>query len=180
MKSALFRKDNIGILVGKLSAPDVIKCDQEGKIEEFKLVGNVVETEYNDVLILGQKNEDGSVNVLQMESLPHEGETALEFYTDLGEKPARCMAFHKSAIKEVKTGVSKKGDPFKNLHVELNADEYLYFNIFKEYDPETITDTVVISFQNPMETRETKLYTNKGYNYKTVVNKYGGGYQVHS
>ena len=80
----------------------------------------------------------------------------------------------------MKTGVSKKGDPFKNLHVELNADEYLYFNIFKEYDPETITDTVVISFQNPMETKENKLYTNKGYNYKTVVNKYGGGYQVHS
>lgn len=70
MKSALFRKDGLGTAVGRLSASDKLKCDMGGTINEYQLIGNVVDTKDYDVVVFGWLRNDNTIEVIKWNRFP--------------------------------------------------------------------------------------------------------------
>lgn len=177
MKSAIFRKNGEGVLVGRLSAPDRIRCDQNGKIEEFELSGNVVETEYNDVLVVGKKTDEHAVFVQQMESLPTAEDGALLF--TFGEQnDACCVAIPKSCVKEIADKVAANGAPYKAIRAEIGKNHSFYLNLYDRFEEESVTDTIVALLKSAPQRTENRF--GEGYAVKTVITESALGWQIKS
>jgi hypothetical protein len=178
MKSAMFRSDGVGAVVGHLCAPDKAQYENNGKIGVFVLTGNVVETEYNDVLLVGKKTGEDTFLVEQMESLPKKDEGML-FFTAAGEKgEANCIAIPKHMIKESGTHTSESGTVYHTIKAEIGRNHFILVNIFGDYTEESGTDTVVLLLKGAPRKEERNF--GSGYAVKRIISEYAAGWQVKS
>lgn len=121
-------KDGCGAVCGTLVAPNrlaFVRTDKLGgkELVYAALTGNVVETEYNEVVVLGKllesptKENDGIILVQKMESLYVDG--AIKQYTglDAENNPYVILVIPKEKFQESKRKNTMKG----NTYAEVKA-----------------------------------------------------------
>ena len=178
MKAALFRKDGIGAVVGRLKAPNIVQYENEGSLLQFNLTGKVVDTEYNDVLIFGQKISDDVLNVERMESLPKAGEKYLGFKLDGEQGTAFCLAIHAEHLKEVKKCRSENGNEYHRFSFNMGKNSTLYMSVFGHYQKETSNNCYVFIMKEPPKVESKEFGSN--YAVKKIVTQFASGYQIMS
>lgn len=175
MKAALFRKDNYGAVVGRLKSPTELQYEDNGHVRIFNLLGKIVETEYNDVLILGKRINDNEFYVEKMESIPKDNEDFLGLYADGEEGRYYSLAIPKSLLvsideKPIKTGI------LYTFHFALSEKRTLFLNTYDVPLKDVRTDSYIFLLKKALE-KEEKQY-GIGYAVKKWTNMYGHGIQL--
>lgn len=178
MKAAMFRTDNSGAVVGHLSAPDRMQYENEGHIGTFDLSGNIVETEYYDVLAVGERDEDGHFKVQRMESLPTAEDGILKFSIAGESGKAYCMAIPKSQVISVEERFSKTNTKYHCMHVRTGKNASMYVNVLGAFDQTPSTDVYVFLLKEAPK-RDRQEF-GSGYAVKTVTTDYATGVQLKS
>lgn len=178
MKAALFRKDGIGAVVGRLKSPNEIQYEDNGSIKIFQLTGNVLETEYNDVLLLGKKISDTVFEVQKMESLPHKQEEILGFKAMGNDGPAYCLAIPVDKLTNVEEKISERQSTYHIMHFTLDNNTTMYLTILGEWQKDPANECYVFILTQPMTSEEHSF--GSGYAIKRRVTKYAIGNQVMS
>lgn len=176
MKAAMFRKDGMGAVVGRLKSPNEVQYEDNGTLKVFQLTGNVVDTEFNDVLIVGKKVSENTLEVAKMESLPDRNGAFLGFKAagDMGE--LFCMAIPKCCVIDVEEKMAENGAPYKKFHAKLTEKMSLFLNVFNEYHEKTANGCYVFLLKEAPTTEHNEFGT--GFAKKQWTVKYGTGYQV--
>lgn len=179
MKAALFRKDNMGVAVGRLRSPNELLYEDNGSIKLFHLTGEVVDTEFNDVLILGKKTGEETLEVAKMESLPHNGEDMVAFKA-LGEGgPVYCLAIPIDRLKDSSERVSNNGKTYHTAHFILDKNTSMFVDAYGQYDDKPANECMVFVLMELPSTEE-KVFGQNPYAMKKHVTKSCRGYQVMS
>lgn len=175
MKAILTRKvDNTGIIVGRLKNENTLLYENEDGLKEILLTGNVIETQYNDIVAIGILNKNtNQFEVLQMESLLTQNDTEDYYFLTDAEHNIYATVLKKSKIKEINERYNKNGGKYFELVAEVDKNVYINFNIneYKNID-ELRTENLVIFGVNPYETRNEEY--GKGYAVKKTTHYYCG------
>ena len=137
MKSALFRKDGLGTAVGRLSASDKLKCDMGGTINEYQLIGNVVDTKDYDVVVFGWFRNDNTIEVIKMESIPTNEDPNVGFMWKNPEDETdviTCLSIPNDRIVEVIQKHPENRKPYHSVKINLKKNTTLYLNITGGYE----------------------------------------------
>lgn len=137
MKSALFRSDGLGAAVGRLSAPDRLKCDMGGIINEYQLIGNVVDTKDYDVAVFGWLREGNTIEVIKMESIPGSEDNNVGFVWKNPEDikdVITCLCIPNERIVEVIQKHPENKKPYHSVKINLKKGTTLYLNITGGYE----------------------------------------------
>lgn len=177
MKSAMFRKDNAGAVVGKLKSPTEIQYENNGKIEIFSLTGNIVETQYNDVIVLGRKIDDTHMEVHKMESLPKLQEPPFGLKGTDNEKPVYSLCIPKDIISNIEQHIDTKGKLYHTVHAVAGNTTY-FISVFGEFTENTINDCYVFLMTDAPKIEHSEF--GKGYAVKKRTTVSTIGYQVAS
>ena len=170
MKAILVTNEGYGAVYGRLTKRDEITYENEGKLCTMHLVGNVIETEYNDIIALGRKMENGDFEVFQMESA-----VAGYGFQTLNHAKANCTVIPACIIEAINEKVGKQGKPYKEIIAKLTNGK-LHVILFGEYKKPDENGLLIIISAEPIRA-ENKTY-GEGYAVKTVVTGYLTGYQI--
>lgn len=176
MKAALFRKDNIGVVVGRLKNENMIQYENNGHISTFSLTGNVVDTEYNDVFILGIKIDENTLDVQKMESLPHNNDSIFGFRGVGTEGNLFCLAVPKNNILNITEKVSSNNRPYHVVHIEENKNNTIYLNVYGPFKEDIQNESYVFILTQAFEQKEHIF--GEGYAKKKKIVKSSGAYQI--
>lgn len=137
MKSTLFRKDGLGAAVGRLSAPNRLKCDIGGHIKEFHLIGNVVDTKKYDVIVLGWLRGEDTLEVYKMESIAEKDDpnVGLKYQNEDGTDTVICLSVPNEKIEEVIQKHPENKSPYHVIKIRIRKDVTLYLTITGGYEP---------------------------------------------
>lgn len=175
MKAILTRKiDNTGIIVGRLKNENTLLYENEDGLNEILLTGNIIETQYNDIVAIGILHKDeNEFEVIQMESLLTQNDTENYYFLTNVEHNLYATILKNSTIKEINTRYNKNGGRYTELMAEVDKNIYIHFNInaYKDIN-ELRTDNLVIFGINPYETRSEEY--GKGYAVRKTTHYYCG------
>lgn len=178
MKAAMFRKDGMGAVVGRLKSPNEIQYENQGKLMTFTLTGNVVDTEYNDVVVVGNKIDEDTFFVQSMESLPKENEDALELKGEGVDGPIHCLAVPIEMIIDAEIRKNDNGKSYRALRIADEKNSTIFLTVFGEYCETPINYSMVFLLVNPLN--KTEKAFGEGYAVKKQIVKSGIAYQVMS
>lgn len=172
MKCALFNKNGYGALTGRLTAPNrIVYRDSDGNggetLKEALLTGNVVDTEYNDVVVVGKKISDFEIQVTRMESLPKNGEMFL-LTTGTENEKVSCLIAAGTRLQSVTDKINSNGKPYKDYQLDGGKNTFVHVNAFGISDEEA--ENLVFVGQGVFSSIE-NVY-GQGYAQKKVVNRY--------
>lgn len=132
MKALKTNKELYGAVRGRLIAPDRLVYEDNGKLIELQLTGNVVETEYNDITAIGQLQGNTFI-VKQMESaVPEYGLQFLSFE----EHNCYVTIIPVSNIESADEKIGKSGEHYTAVVAKDNTvlkNGTIYVTIFKEF-----------------------------------------------
>ena len=177
MKAALY-KDGVGLIVGRLKTPTQIQYEDDGHVKMLDLTGNVLETEYNDVLVFGK--EDGVCFVVEkMESLPKKDDGMVAFVTNGDTGPVYCLAIPEENVTDIEERYSESsGSIYHILHANLNKNTTLYLNILGSFSKETRNKCYVFLLNGALSKQNKEFGI--GYAKKEWTVRSGSGWQVMS
>lgn len=179
MKSALYKKDSkLGAIVGHLCAPDEIQYEQCGKVESMKLVGDVVDTEGYDVLILGTKEDDGTFHVQKMESMPKESDGIEKFKATFDNEEILSYLVPVGLVTDIKETVNEKGVRYHVLTIPEGKRQMMHFTVLGEFNPKPATGCFVLLLSKRPEVVEKEF--GSGYAVAKQVSRYAVGVQLMS
>lgn len=174
MKALLTRKtDNIGIIVGKLKDENTLLYEDNG-LKEIHLIGNVIETQYNDIVAIGQINkENNTFAVLKMESLLTPNDTENYYFLNDNEHNLYVTIIKTAVVKSIEDRYATNGGQYKSITAIVDKNTYIHFNI-NEYKPidELRTSCMIVFDVKPYEEKYTEYGT--GYAIKKSMHYYGG------
>lgn len=163
MKQTRFRNDGVGVAVGRLSSPTTLKYEKDGHIGTFELTGNVLETEYNDVFVLGHCISETEMRVEKMESIPLCNDKYLGFKCDSEQGEVLCIAIPKNMVKAVEEKFSPNETKYYSLTIELEKNDHMYLSVFGAFEQNIRTGSYIFILRN---------------NPQVSVNEYGSGYAI--
>lgn len=177
MKAYLSRKtDNMGVLVGRLSAPNRVKFEDNGTIREFTLTGNVTDTEYNDVFILGKEIDSNTFEVQKMESLPIGDDKMFGLVGEGESGKLYALAIPEKQIDKIEEKISENGKPYTSLHAEIDRNTTIYIKVFGEFRKETGNACYVFILREAPTVEEKEF--GQGYAVRKVKTKYAMANQL--
>lgn len=164
MKAFLSRtKDGLGVIVGRLSAPNRVRYENEGNIKEFDLIGNVVDTEYNDVFMVGKQVDENTFEVQKMESIPDFDEKLFGLVGTGEAGNMYVLAIPEAQVDRIEDKVSENGKPYKLIHAQFAKNDYFHISVFGEFRKDTLNSCYVfVLWEDP----------------KVEVSEHGSGYAV--
>ena len=175
MKAARFREDGYGAIVGRLRLPNEIQYENDGRLGTFQLTGNVLETEYNDVALLGRRLSEYAFEVDDMESL--EIDDVLYFETKNTEEPCYLLIIPKDLVTEIKKEVIPGGMKVKNILVVNGGKNHnLNLTTIGEWRPDIANKSYVFLLRKEITTIENEF--GSGYAIKKVKTDYAAGIQL--
>lgn len=176
MKAAMFRKDGLGGVIGRLKTPTMLQYEDNGTLRIFNLTGNVIDTEYNDVFVLGQKVDENTLEVQKMESLPKLNEEYLGFRGNGEDGPIYSIVFPANMFRETEELTSEKGITYHKMHFNIDKKNSMCITLFGEYTADTANGCMAFLLKE----RPT-IYNNeygRGYAVKEWTVRYATGYQL--
>lgn len=173
MKCALFNQYGYGALTGRLVAPNEIvyrDSDENGgeTLKKATLTGNVVETEFNDVVVVGKKISDTQFEVSRMESLPTGNEMML-FSTGTEEHKVSCLVAAASRLLNIEERTNSNGKPYHSIRLDGGKNVSVYVDVYGAVNKDV--SAFVLVGQGGFKTQEKQV--GSGYAVKTMVTKYG-------
>ena len=161
-KSSLFKNDGYGAVVGKLVAPDIIKYTVSDGInhnilESAQLIGNVVDTEYNDVLVLGRKTDTGMIEVFKMESTYVDGPIQTYIGVDSQGQQYTVVVIPKEKFQEKKKKNTQQGKNFTEVKASGGERITVFVDVFNEVEEPGAADPYIF-ICNGVGERSTQTY----------------------
>ena len=175
MKSAKFRADGVGAVVGLLASPTELRYENEGHVLMFSLIGNVIETERNDVVVLGQKTDDSTMSVCYMESLPKQEGEIIRHTLDVNGQICELLAIPAQLVKETKKVVI--GDQVKDeLSIELGKNHVMHLVLYQDFESTSASGCYV--FLLPKQPKVVESEHGEGYAKRKIKAEYTQGVQL--
>jgi len=174
LKATMFNKNGFGIVVGRLVSPNEVQFESDGKLIR-KTLENPLETEYNDVVIAGYKNSDGTIRVVNMESLPTEKDDPISWVV---AETLTIIAAYKNNIHSIKKFSNENGN-YLEFKILLEKNTYATLRI-PEKDAEKDKECYVFMLPGIPKWTEKVIGTtpDKPYLSKTLKLLYGYGKQM--
>ena len=177
MRAYLSRKtDNMGVLVGRLTSPNHVKFEDNGTIREFDLTGNVTDTEYNDVFVLGKEINENTFEVQKMESLPIGDDKMFGLVGEGESGKLYALAIPEQQVDSIEEKISEAGKPYHSLHVTIDRNTTMYISVFGEFREKTGNACYVFILREAPKVEESEF--GQGYAVRKVKTKYAMANQL--
>ena len=180
MKSALFRKDNYGAVVGRLIAPNILTyeaTDSNGGaiMKNIELTGNIVETASYDVIVIGRKmNEDATImEVTQMEDLVT-GDNVKIYHENSTSDPFSILVIPLFRMQKIEKRLSLNNKPYNEIKISFNSHTTLYVDVYgdtlvpEEERPLVFLSKGIQEAENDYSNKN-NAYSCKKWNFKRAV-----------
>lgn len=175
MKASMFHSSGLGVVSGRLIAPDKLLFEREGQLETYTLIGKVRETEYNDVFVVGERNlETKELLVHFMESVPKKKEdTPILFTKDF----LTVIAVYQDAVTSIKKESNVNGT-FLDFRITLEKNTYANIKVALQNAQKDKENYLFVLTKVP-EWKET-VFQNERNSFckKTIRTMYSYGYQL--
>lgn len=179
MKSLQFREDGLGIVVGRLCAPNVLQYEDLGSVKKFLLTGKVRDTEFNDVVVIGRRLSEDELEVSVMESLPCKDNDVMFGImagNDISKLYGICIP--KYLVERIDDKYTEDGSLFHTLYVRNDTNSTSYVTVFGNFEEQVANNSYVFFLKEAPKVEKKEF--GSGYAVKKITTRYMTGWQIAS